>query len=344
MTRDRDTINYHNNHQFRLPCTAFAKPRDHMPAETSRSADAAAASAAAIQTAAVTQRALATCCPRCGAGVPSANSDFCEQCAAHLYPGYCVFCLEPLAPNQAFCRYCGLPPEGVTCGACGTFSRFDFCPNPDCGAGLTPRAAAELTRLETDPDASEAFAELDEIDAVLSAMETAEPSTNAGNAPAPRSSDTEPLAENAPATPILQAPASAAVVAEIAAVPTLTATRPRSNLAALRAAAQGASTAEEKARVRQLAEQAANDALNAVASRRYPSAQEARAAGTALQVALRYRAVSEKLEVVAWRCNAFNCVHNMPGGMSSCSDPSQGGVPITQMISTVQDASTEFSV
>jgi predicted amidophosphoribosyltransferase len=27
---------------------------------------------------------LATACPRCGARVPSATSDFCEHCSAHL--------------------------------------------------------------------------------------------------------------------------------------------------------------------------------------------------------------------------------------------------------------------
>ena len=39
--------------------------------------------------------ALATACPRCGAAVPSPGSDFCEACSAHLYPGHCVFCLDP---------------------------------------------------------------------------------------------------------------------------------------------------------------------------------------------------------------------------------------------------------
>ncbi len=253
--------------------------------------------------------ALATACPRCGASVPSQTSDFCEACSAHLYPGHCVFCLDPVTSGQAFCRRCGLPPEGLVCGACGTFSRFDFCPNPDCGAGLTPRAAAELARVEADPEIVEAFAELDEIAAVIAATET-----------------------EAPLPPPVAAPAPV-----VAAVP------PRPSLASLRAAAQGAKSAEDRARVRKLAEQAAQDALNAVSSRPFPSAQEARAAGTALQVALRCRVVTERLETIAWRCNRFGVEHPEPGGMSLCSDPASGGVPIMRAITQVDDRSTEFT-
>jgi hypothetical protein len=83
-------------------------------------ARAAASTVAATSTSAAvgtSVRQLATACPRCGAAVPSAGSDFCEACSAHLYPGYCVFCLEPYAPGQAHCRQCGLPPEGVICAA-----------------------------------------------------------------------------------------------------------------------------------------------------------------------------------------------------------------------------------
>ena len=255
--------------------------------------------------------ALATACPRCGAAVPSPGSDFCEACSAHLYPGHCVFCLDPFTTGQAYCRRCGLPPEGLTCGACGTFSRFDFCPNPDCGAGLTARAAAELARVESDPEVLEAFADLDEIAAVIAAVES--------DAPAPTL---------VAAQPTVSAPAAAA---------------PRPSLASLRAAAQGAKSAEDKARVRKLAEQAAQDALNAVSSRPFPTAQEARAAGSALQVALRCRVVTETLETIAWRCNRFGVEHPEPGGMSQCSDPGSGGVPIMRVITQVDDRSTEFS-
>jgi Double zinc ribbon len=258
-------------------------------------------------------RQLATACPRCGAAVPSEASDFCEGCSAHLYPGHCVFCLEPFASGQAFCRQCGLPPEGVVCGACGTFSRFDFCPNPDCGAGLTPRAAAELSRLEQDTEAVEAFRELDEIGVVLAELEGGQGG---------RGGQEMMIAATASPTP------SAA---------------PRPSLKALRAAAAGAKSAEDRARVRALAEQAAQESLNAVSTRSFPSAQEARAAGSALQVALRFRVVSERLEVIAWRCNAFNCVHPMPGGMAQCSDPSRGGVPLTRVITEVNEGSAEFS-
>jgi hypothetical protein len=263
-------------------------------------------------------RQLAVACPRCGAAVPSAASDFCEHCSAHLYPGYCVFCLEPFAPGQAHCRQCGLPPEGVICGACGTFSRFDFCPNPDCGAGLTPRAAAELERLGTDAEAVQAFAELDEIGTVLAELSQPEPA-------------------NAPAEPAV-APATA----QTAAPPTMGATRP--SLAALRAAAKGVRNAEEKAKVRALAEQAAQDALLSVSNRTFPTAQEARAAGNALQVALRFRQVAERLEVIAWRCNAFSCEHPMPAGMALCSDPSKGGVPVTRVIEEIVEGNAEFTV
>jgi hypothetical protein len=92
-----------------------------------------------------------------------------------------------------------------------------------------------------------------------------------------------------------------------------------------------------------MAEQAAQDSLNAVSTRSFPSAQEARAAGSALQVALRFRTVSERLEVIAWRCNAFSCEHPMPGGMSQCSDPSKGGVPLTRIITEVNEGSAEFT-
>ncbi|HWA56698.1 MAG TPA: zinc ribbon domain-containing protein, partial [Gemmatimonadales bacterium] len=270
-----------------------------------------------------TVRQLATACPRCGAAVPSAASDFCEHCSAHLYPGHCVFCLEPFAPGQAHCRHCGLPPEGVVCGACGTFSRFDFCPNPDCGAGLTPRAARELERLAEDSDAVAAFAELDEIGAVLAAVERA-------SAP--------PVIPPVAAAPVATAAPPAGQPAPAASGQT------RPSLAALRAAAKGARSAEEKAKVRALAEQAAEEALRSVSTRTYPTAQEARAAGTALQVALRFRQVSEKLEVIAWRCHAFQCEHPMPGGMSLCSDPSKGGMPITRIIQEIVEGNAEFTV
>jgi hypothetical protein len=291
-------------------------------------ARAAQAAAQAAPAAVAVVRKLATACPRCGAAVPSEASDFCEACSAHLYPGHCVFCLEPFAPGQAHCRQCGLPPEGVVCGACGSFSRFDFCPNPDCGAGLTPRAAQELARLEQDAEVVEAFAELDEIGSLLQGLEGGQGGQGgqqlglsaAATAPAPSA----PPAMEAPAAP---APSPA----------------PRSNLAALRAAAKGAKSAEEKARVRALAEQAAQDSLNPVSSRSFPSAQEARAAGSALQVALRFRVVSEKLEIIAWRCHAFGCEHPMPGGMSQCSDPSRGGVPLTRVITEVNEGSAEFT-
>lgn len=278
--------------------------------------DARAAQVAA-QTAQVAQaptRKLATACPRCGAAVPSEASDFCEACSAHLYPGHCVFCLEPFADGQAFCRQCGLPPEGMVCGACGTFSRFDFCPNPDCGAGLTPRAAAEMERISKDPEAVEAFAELDEIGVILANV------ASSGQ----------------------QREAQETSTATVATVPTVA--TPRPSLKALRAAAASVKTAEDGARLRALAEQAAQDALNAVSTRSFPSAQEARAAGNALQVALRFRVVSEKLEVIAWRCHAFGCEHPMPGGMSQCSDPSRGGVPITRVITEVNEGHAEFKV
>ncbi|HSB53580.1 MAG TPA: zinc ribbon domain-containing protein [Gemmatimonadales bacterium] len=287
-------------------------------------ARAAAPAAATVSTAAVAGaplRQLAVACPRCGAPVPSPASDFCEHCSAHLYPGHCVFCLEPFAPGQAHCRQCGLPPEGVICGACGTFSRFDFCPNPDCGAGLTPRAAAELERLGSDPEAVQAFAELDEIGTVLA--ELSRP------APLPEAAPVERVTAQAAPQPAAP-PASAG------------ATRP--SLAALRAAAREARSAEEKAKVRALAEQAAQDALLSVSTRTFPSAQEARAAGNALQVALRFREVSQKLEVIAWRCNAFSCEHPMPAGMALCSDPSRGGVPVTRVIEEIVEGNAEFTV
>lgn len=270
----------------------------------------AAAAARGAAAAALPVPQLARACPRCGAAVPNEASDFCEHCSAHLYPGHCVFCLEAFAPGQAFCRRCGLPPEGVVCGACGTFSRFDFCPNPECGAGLTPRAAAELERLKDDPEAIEAFQELDEIGTVLAELETTVPPAVAPPVPAP--------------------PSGAAAA--------------RPNLAALRAAARGARNAEDKARVRAMAEQAAQEALLTCSNRTFPTPQEARAAGNALQVALRFRQVSEKLEIIAWRCNAFSCEHPMPGGMSLCSDPSQGGVPITRVITEINEGNAEFTV
>lgn len=280
--------------------------------------------------------ALATACPRCGAGVPSATSDFCEHCSAHLYPGHCVFCLTAAAPSQAFCRACGLPPEGVTCGACGTFSRFDFCPNPECGAGLTPRAAQEIERLEHDPEVQEAFADLDAIAAVLATVEsTAAPPDEA----LPVAQVTTPSASHSGTAlpPIIEASATPAIDARAAAAPA------RPSLAKLRAAAEGARSAEAKARVRLLAQQAAEEAMQGVSSRPFPSAQEARAAGTALQVALRCRVVTERLETIAWRCNTFGTEHPEPGGMSLCSDPSGGGVPIMRVVTEVDDRSTEFT-
>ena len=301
---------------------------------TAPNARAAQVAAQTAQLAAAPSRKLATACPRCGAAVPSEASDFCEACSAHLYPGHCVFCLEPFAPDQAFCRQCGLPPEGVVCGACGTFSRFDFCPNPDCGAGLTPRAAQELARLETDTEAVEAFAELDEIGELLQAVDGK--GGNGGKGGSELGAEAVPVA---PAASAKEAPALPTVPA-----PSASKAPPRPNLAALRAAAQGAKSAGEKARVRALAQQAAQDSLNAVSSRSFPSAQEARAAGTALQVALRYRAMSERLEVIAWRCNAFSCEHPMPGGMSLCGDPSRGGVPLTRVITEETEGTAEFTV
>jgi hypothetical protein len=298
----------------------------------------ATAARAAVQRAADTappSLVLATACPRCRLPVPSEGSDFCEGCSAHLYPGHCVFCLDPFSPGQAYCRRCGLPPEGVTCGSCGTFSRFDFCPNPDCGAGLTPRAAAELARVEGDPEVLQAFAELDEIAAVVAAVES--------DAPLP-----EPAAPAAVAPPAIEAsaapPAAPGHPTAAAAPAAPTQAAPRPSLASLRALARGAKTAEEKARVRGLAEQAAQDSLNAVSSRPFPTAQEARAAGTALQVAIRCRVVAQRLETIAWRCNRFGVEHPEPGGMSLCSDPSGGGVPIMRVITEIDDRSTEFTV
>lgn len=281
---------------------------------------------------------LASACPRCGAAVPSERSDFCEHCSAHLYPGHCVFCLEAFSPGQAHCRRCGLPPEGVVCGACNTFSRFDFCPNPDCGAGLTPRAAEEIARLEEDPNVIEAFAELDEIGELLAAVEADAP-FGPPPVPAVHPAAVATEGEATPRVPEANAPASAAPASAAPA----TVAAPRPSLAALRAAATNAKSAEEKARARTLAQQAAQDALHAVSNRSFPSAQEARAAGTALQVALRCRVVTERLETIAWRCNRFSCEHPEPGGMSLCSDPSGGGVPIMRVITEIDDRSTEFT-
>jgi len=149
-------------------------------------------------------------------------------------------------------------------------------------------------------------------------------------------------AASAPAASAPAAPPAASAPPAVSAASTTRAT-PKPSLKALRAAALGAKSAEEKARVRALAEQAAQDSLNAISGRSFPSAQEARAAGTALQVALRYRAVSERLEVIAWRCNAFSCEHPMPGGMSLCSDPSRGGVPLTRVITEETEGTAEFT-
>lgn len=310
--------------------------------QTTMNADEARATAshAPVQTTARTTAepglVLVTACPRCSAAVPSESSDFCESCSAHLYPGHCVFCLEAFSPGQVYCRRCGLPPEGVVCGSCGTFSRFDFCPNPDCGAGLTPRAAAELARLEEDPEVIDAFEALDEIGELLAAVESGAPIQPSADpvGPAPRAAaiDAAQVSRELVAQAVLPTPA-----ARVAATP------PRPSLAALRAAATNARSAEEKARVRELAQQAAQESMNAVSSRPFPTAQEARAAGTALQVALRCRVVTERLETIAWRCNRFSCEHPEPGGMSLCSDPSGGGVPIMRVITQVDDRSAEFT-
>jgi hypothetical protein len=304
-----------------------------MTSDDSRATAAPAAAQRTARTAAPPSLALATACPRCGAAVPSERSDFCEHCSAHLYPGHCVFCLDPFSPGQAYCRRCGLPPEGLTCGACGTFSRFDFCPNPDCGAGLTPRAAAELARVEGDPEVLQAFAELDEIAAMVAAVEA--------DAPLPETAASVVAVVTEDVRPAVAAPPAAAPVVAVPVAPVVVAPRP--SLASLRAAARGAKTAEEKARVRSLAEQAAQQSLSAVASRPFPTAQEARAAGTALQVALRCRVVAERLEIIAWRCNRFGVEHPEPGGMSQCSDPGSGGVPIMRVITEIDDRSTEFT-
>lgn len=266
--------------------------------------------------------------------MPSDASDFCERCSAHLYPGHCVFCLTRVAPGQAYCQSCGLPPTGVTCGACGTFSQFDFCPNPDCGAGLTTRAADEMARLESDADVQEAFADLDAIAEVLASVERAP--TSADDV-AKVEQTTGNIAASEGSAPVAQgAPVAHDVPARVLA-------SPRPSLAALRAAVQGARSAEDKARVRLLAQRAAEDAMQAVSSRPFPTAQEARAAGTALQVALRCRVVTERLETIAWRCNTFGTEHPEPGGMSLCSDPSGGGVPIMRVITDIDDRSTEFT-
>lgn len=294
-----------------------------MNPDDARATAAPTAAQRAARTVAPPALVLATACPRCGSAVPSEASDFCEACSAHLYPGHCVFCLEAFSPGQAYCRRCGLPPEGMVCGACGTFSRFDFCPNPDCGAGLTPRAAEELARVEADPEVLQAFGELDEIAAVIAAVEADAPLPAAAPEPV-RVQVAAPATASTPTAPVVAA-------------------APRPNLASLRALARGAKTAEEKARVRTMAEQAAQDSLNAVSSRPFPTAQEARVAGTALQVALRCRVVTQRLETIAWRCNRFGCEHPEPGGMSLCSDPSSGGVPIMRAITEIQDSSTEFS-
>jgi hypothetical protein len=176
-----------------------------------------------------------------------------------------------------------------------------------------------LKKVAADPEAREAFAELDEISSLIKTVETGTP----------------PPAPAAPAAPAVSAAAA------VSAAP---AGQPRPNLAALRAAAAGARSAQDKAKVRALAQQAAQDALNAVSGREFPTAQEARAAGTALQVALRFREARERLEVIAWRCHAYNCEHPMPGGMSLCSDPSRGGVPLTRIIVEVHEGSAEFTV
>jgi len=249
---------------------------------------------------------------------------------AHLYPGHCVFCLTPFAPGQGHCKKCGLPPEGVKCRVCGIISQFDFCPR--CGASLTPRAAAEIERLRQDPDAIAAFDALDEIGELLQLLDTAggEPDTAAvgGTEQAEEASlPTDGLPQ--PGAPPSSVPASTEPA------------KGHPDLASLRAAAQAAKTATVKAQVREQAEQAAQAALSALWSRTYPTAQEARAAGTALQVTLRWRPVSQRLEVATWRCNAFNCEHPMPGGMSQCGDPSQGGVPILRVVTDVLEQSDE---
>ncbi len=191
-----------------------------------------------------------------------------------------------------------------------------------------------MERISTDPEAVEAFAELDEIGVVLAELggqdgrdgRDGRDGQKVGNRDSAKAEQEALQTTSLPASPV--SPVSS----------------PKPSLKALRAAAQSARSAEDKAKVRALAEQAAQDALNSVSTRTFPTAQEARAAGNALQVALRFRIVSEKLEVIAWRCNAFSCEHPMPGGMAQCSDPSRGGVPITRVITEVNEGNAEFSV
>lgn len=258
----------------------------------------------------------AAACPRCRAAVDP-GGDLCERCGAWLLEDCCAFCGEAGVGDQAFCGRCGCPPGGVRC-ACGTFSRFDFCPG--CGEATTRRARRDLAALADDVHVRRL---LECLDAVQHLETAADPGPSAAPAADPRAAILDELtalrhgsrgaaatpgsADGSPARPAPEADVAFEDLAHAAA-----------QAAATRAAVQAADAVWGEALAR--AREEAARALAEAQRRAFDSHQDARRFFGALRLHVVRRArVTRRM---GWRCRAFGVVHAAPSG---CCAPQSGG-------------------
>ena len=240
-------------------------------------------------------------CPQCHQPVVP-DADLCEHCQAWLKPG-CVFCGAATRPGDELCPACGEPWSGIVCGACGTYSRFDCC--PDCGGALTARAEVLVGELLADP----------RVEGLLRNAEAAiaEP----GPAPA---EDRHATARAARAALLRDLEVHPGAPAAAKATP-----RPGAGADDLLA---GGGVVRARVRVqpdRKEAEAKLAASLAELSARSFDSAQEARAYFDAIRLVIRISV--PRTVVVGWRCHAYGVTHS--DGPSGCAAPHQGGTWIT---------------
>lgn len=294
-------------------------------------------------------------CPHCGAPARP-RADICEVCGEWLLKGQCKFCYAPIDDDEVFCGECGNPVAGIQCAKCGKLSIFDFCKT--CGIPLSVQAKQMVQETAMNPASQEIallFEQISGIGAPISTsdIETVQITIDPISTRMPHEDQALQLKAYREASHI-----SVNEHKPKSATKTLFSSHQKKRISQLneevaqeeerrrieeerrkqeeerkrREAEERRRQEEEqrrqeeerrRERERRLQEQF-NAAMNQLRGKTFSSNQEARRYFMSIIAGLPEELAAKITNRgIAWRCNAYNCVHDSPSG---CADPSRGGV------------------
>ncbi len=287
----------------------------------------------------------AATCPKCNT-ITRPRADICEVCGEWLLTGQCKFCYSPIDNGEVFCGECGNPAAGIVCPHCGKLSIFDFCKS--CGIPLSIQAKEIAHETANDPafqemvslfeqlsntgDSSQVSANDSSHIAIDHVSDKTVQDDRALQLKSYRESLHKPAVEHKPKSApkaffsseqkerishlneeVVQEEERRRIEEE----------RRKQEEERKRREAEERRRQEEEERQRLLQEQL-NDAMCKFRGKTFSSNQEARRFFMNIIAGLPEE-VAKKItnRGLGWRCNAYDCVHDLP---SDCADPSRGGV------------------